>query len=218
MIRKNTHLIIVNILPVLFLIGITFYTFLLPNRSQLYQAGLAVPILCVLEFICITPIYLIFFRNGRSMGIGFISSRLFFILLASIIFCQYAGPVIMGMVENKELTWNRELLTNPIFLTTIFLIIFIVPIYEEIVFRGCLLDALSLCFRGKVYLASIVTSITFAFLHTQYTDIRALIILFAISNILVCARVSSKGLLMPILLHISMNGIVMGVKLVILTN
>lgn len=218
MIKKNTHEIIVNIIPVLLMIGITFYTFLLPNRSQLYQAGLAIPVLCVLEFICIAPIYLIFFRNGRSMGIGFISSKLFFVLLVFIILCQYIGPVVMGIRESKELMWNRDLLTNPIFLLTVFLMIFIAPIYEEIVFRGCLLDALLLCFRGKFYLASIVTSIAFAFLHTQYTDIRALIILFAISMILVCARHLSKGLLMPILLHISMNGIVMGVKLVILIN
>lgn len=218
MIKKNIHLIIINILPVLLMFGITFYPYLLPNRNQLYQAGLAIPILFALEFIFIIPIYFHFFRNNRDMGIGIINSKSFLIFLAIIIFCQYAGPVIMGMGENKELIWNRELLTDPIFLSTIFLIVFIVPIYEEIVFRGCLLDALLQCFRGRIYLASIATSITFAFFHTQFTDIRALIILGAISTVLVYARIFSKGLLMPILLHISMNGIVMMVKMTIAFN
>jgi len=218
MIKKNIYLIVINILPVLVMFGITFYPYLLPNRSQLYQAGLAIPVLCILEFIIIIPIYFIFFRNRKGMGIGIINSKLLFIFLVVIIFCQYAGPVIMGMGANKELMWNRDLLTDPIFLSTIFLMVFIVPIYEEIVFRGCLFDALLLCFRGRIYLASIATSITFAYFHTQFTDIRALIILIAISTVLVCARTFSKGLLMPILLHISMNGIVMVVKMIISFN
>lgn len=218
MIKKNIHLIIINILPVLLMFGITFYPYLLPNRNQLYQAGLAIPILFALEFIFIIPIYFHFFRNNRGMGIGIINSKSFLIFLAIIIFFQYAGPVIMGMGENKELIWNRELLTDPIFLSTIFLIVFIVPIYEEIVFRGCLFDALLQCFGGRIYLASIATSITFAIFHTQFTDIRALIILGAISTVLVYARIFSKGLLMPILLHISMNGIVMMVKMTIAFN
>ncbi|MDT3249601.1 CPBP family glutamic-type intramembrane protease [Serratia sp. root2] len=59
-------------------------------------------------------------------------------------------------------------------------------------------------------MASLVTSFLFAMLHTQYTDIRTLIILFIVSIILIVARIISKGVMTPVLLHMTMNGCVMG--------
>ena len=49
-------------------------------------------------------------------------------------------------------------------------------------------------------------------MHTQYADIRTLLMLFLISQVLIVARVKSKGLLMPVTLHILMNATVIGIQ------
>ncbi|MBP1000296.1 CPBP family glutamic-type intramembrane protease [Serratia fonticola] len=76
-------------------------------------------------------------------------------------------------------------------------------------FRGCLFSALLQVFRGHICLSALMTSITFAILHTQYSDIRTLVILAIVSLILIAARIASKGLAMPIMLHMLINGFVL---------
>lgn len=53
----------------------------------------------------------------------------------------------------------------------------------------------------------------FAIMHTQYVDLRTLLMLFLVSQVLITARLKSNGLLMPILLHIVMNGTVVALQM-----
>lgn len=58
-----------------------------------------------------------------------------------------------------------------------------------------------------------VVSVIFAIMHTQYVDLRTLLMLFLVSQVLILARLKSNGLLMPILLHIVMNGTVIALQM-----
>ncbi|MDH8335465.1 CPBP family intramembrane metalloprotease, partial [Klebsiella pneumoniae] len=66
------------------------------------------------------------------------------------------------------------------------------PIYEEIVFRGCLFNSFKFWFNGNVYGSAVVTSFLFAVMHLQYSDIRTFVMLFLVSLTLIVARVKSN--------------------------
>ncbi|MCT7052158.1 CPBP family intramembrane glutamic endopeptidase, partial [Salmonella enterica] len=82
------------------------------------------------------------------------------------------------------------------------LIILAVPVYEEIVFRGCLFNVFQFWFRNNVYGAGVAVALLYSVAHFQYADIRSFIMLFLMSLTLTVARVKGRGLLMPIVLHI----------------
>ncbi|WP_238446563.1 CPBP family intramembrane glutamic endopeptidase [Rahnella aceris] len=214
--RKKTEQTLFCLSMFLLLIGITFYPRIIPNEVLSANSSLLLPLMYMLEFCCIFPLYMLFFRKLDDMGKGVLSLKQFLVFLLIIVLAQFAGGYIMD-IRNKE-NWmvEQEVVKGAVFWINFILLVFVVPIYEEIVFRGCLLTALFSLFRGNVYIASLVTSALFAFMHTQYTDIRTLIILYIVSVILIVARILSKGLLMPILLHIAMNGIVLGVVFITL--
>lgn len=89
-----------------------------------------------------------------------------------------------------------------------FFTILIIPFYEEIFYRGCLFDFLRGIYTRDLIFPSVMSSIVFCVMHTQYTDLFDYVIIFAISMVLAFSRVKSGGLSMPILLHSSMNAFV----------
>ena len=88
----------------------------------------------------------------------------------------------------------------------------LVPVYEEIVFRGCLFNSFKFWFNDNIYTSAIVTSVIFSALHLQYTDFHTFLMLFLVSLVLISAKIKSNGLLMPILLHMSMNAVIAGIQ------
>ncbi|HGA7339036.1 TPA: lysostaphin resistance A-like protein [Salmonella enterica subsp. enterica serovar Saintpaul] len=101
-----------------------------------------------------------------------------------------------------------------IFWINAILIIFIAPVYEEIIFRGCLFNIIYFWCRSNIYVTAIIVSVMFSVVHLQYTEIMTFIVLFLVSLILSLARVKGRGLLMPVLLHILMNTVVTGIQYV----
>ncbi|EFB7621609.1 CPBP family intramembrane metalloprotease, partial [Escherichia coli] len=94
----------------------------------------------------------------------------------------------------------------------IFSSVLLVPVYEEIVFRGCLFNSFKFWFNDNICISAIVTSVIFSALHLQYTDFRTFLMLFLVSLVLISAKIKSNGLLMPILLHMSMNAVIAGIQ------
>lgn len=193
----------------LLLVGLTFYPVIISDKVALVESGFLFIILYTIEFSFIVPLFLIFFRKQESMGKGSFNIKQFLVLLFLILLVQLAGAYILDIRKTENWMVEQESIKGGLFWLNILMLVFIVPIYEELVFRGCLLSALLTFFRGNIFIASLVTSLLFALLHTQYTDIRTLIILFLISIILISARIISKGMLMPIVLHMAMNGIIL---------
>ncbi|CAI1148272.1 CAAX amino terminal protease self- immunity [Serratia liquefaciens] len=208
--RKSPKLAFACFSMFLLMVGLTFYPIIIPDKVALVESGLLLPILYTIEFFVITPLYVIYFRKLNDMGLGHFSFRQFLVFLFLILLVQLAGAYILGIQKAEPWIVEQKSVRGGLFWLNFLMLVFIVPIYEELVFRGCLLTALLTFCRGNIYIASLVTSVIFAMLHTQYTDIRALIILFLVSIILISVRIISRGVMMPVLLHMTMNGCVIG--------
>ncbi|MEN4169459.1 type II CAAX endopeptidase family protein [Serratia marcescens] len=191
------------------LVGITFYPIVVPDKVALEQSGLLLIFLYILEFSFIVPLYFTFFRKWEDMGRGYFSVSQFLIFLLLILLAQTAVAYILDIRAAERWVMEQETGKGSLFWLNFFMLVLIVPVYEELAFRGGLLTALLVFFRGNIYIASLVTSFLFAALHTQYTDVRTLIILFLISIILIASRIISRGILMPIALHMAMNCVIL---------
>ena len=201
----------------LLMVAITFIPALLSNRIDLMNRGLLFPLLYGMEFIIIVPLYYLFFRNKEGLGKGHFFPKAFFILLGTILLLQFVAPYLLGIRKAESWTIEQVSLNHYAFWLGNLPLIFIVPIYEEIIFRGCLFNTFEYWFNENIYGSAVAVSVLFSLLHTQYSDVRSLFILFLVSLTLVAARVKSKGLLMPIVLHMMMNGIVIGTQYLIYT-
>jgi membrane protease YdiL (CAAX protease family) len=194
---------------VLLMVGLTFYPWLLTDKTAFVQTGLLLPVLYLIEFLVIVPLYIVYFRKEHSMGMGKINGHPLITFTVFILLTQYAGAYILGIQKTESWMIEQEVERGGIFWVNSLMLVFLVPVYEEMVFRGCLFSALLQVFRGSICLSALMTSLIFAILHTQYSDIRTLVILAIVSLLLIAARIASKGLAMPILLHMLMNGFIM---------
>lgn len=88
------------------------------------------------------------------------------------------------------------------------LAIFVVPFYEECIYRGCLVDFFCNIFKGNLILPILLSSVIFCGMHTQYTGLLDFTVLFVASLIFSFSRIKSGSLLSPMLLHSSMNAFV----------
>lgn len=192
----------------LLMFGLTFTPLFYPASQELLAKGFLFPLLFVLEFVVLVPLYYFFFRKREGLGKGIFNARWFGILFAALLFIQLILPWLIGLRQTEAwVTSQRSLNNYALWLSTLTLIFF-APVYEEIVFRGCLFNAFQYWFNNKTWLSSVVVSIIFAVMHTQYVDLRTLLMLFLVSQVLILARLKSNGLLMPMTLHIVMNGTV----------
>ncbi|ASA54076.1 CPBP family intramembrane metalloprotease [Salmonella enterica] len=193
-------------------VGITFIPFFLKDGAELMAKGLLFPIIVTLEFIFIVPLYYIFFRKREGLGLGSFRFKTFFILFLLILLIQYLLPYISGVNETESWSESQMALGDYIFWINAILLIFIAPVYEEIIFRGCLFNITYFWFGNNVFGTAVIVSMMFSVVHLQYTEIRTFIVLFLVSLTLSAARVKSRGLLMPVLLHILMNAVVTGIQ------
>jgi membrane protease YdiL (CAAX protease family) len=85
-------------------------------------------------------------------------------------------------------------------------IVVVIPVSEEILFRGLLFSALQKWWRMRWVI--VVTAFVFALIHVDLVFFPAL---FFLGLILGWARVKSRSLGLPILIHVTNNLIAMGV-------
>lgn len=124
--------------------------------------------------------------------------------------------LLLNLIIDGVTTWlDREpmqfmdaliLTANPLWLL-ILAVIVIVPIYEELIFRGFMWSGLVGTKLG-VWGTAILTSVVFAVIHVQYGWVELLGI-FALAMLFSYARLLSGSLLLPIILHIFNNGLAM---------
>lgn len=197
----------------LLMFGLTFTPLFFPASQDLLAKGLLFPLLFALEFVVLVPLYYFFFRKREGLGKGIFNARWFAILFVALLFIQLILPWFLGLRQTEAwVTSQISLNSYALWLSTLTLI-FIAPVYEEIVFRGCLFNAFQYWFNNKTWLSSVVVSVIFAIMHTQYVDLRTLLMLFLVSQVLIIARLKSNGLLMPIMLHIVMNWTVIALQM-----
>lgn len=99
-------------------------------------------------------------------------------------------------------TGFSQLATRPEYLLAFFSLVIVAPVAEEIIFRGYLFGKLRK--HAPLWLAILITSALFAFVHGQWNvglDV------FALSIVLCLLRVVSGSLWPSILLHMLKNGV-----------
>ncbi|MFX4315776.1 CPBP family intramembrane metalloprotease [Enterobacter sp. 63] len=94
-----------------------------------------------------------------------------------------------------------------------FMFALITPFYEEVFYRGCLFGGLCSVFRKHITIPIIFSSLVFSLMHTQFTSIFEYGLMFVVGVIISYARVLTKGLLVPILIHSGMNIFVMSIHI-----
>ncbi len=180
--------------------------YFLESRDALIRKGLFYPLIYLTQFLVIFTLYLLFFRKREGLGKGEMKGRYFAVFIFCIFVIQFVLPRALGLTKSEDWLTGQMSLPGWTLLFNAMLLTFVVPVYEEIIFRGCLFNALMYWFNDRVYWSSLVLAATFSLLHTQYTDPRTFFLLFLVSLVLTAARVKTKGLGLPIALHMIMNG------------
>lgn len=124
--------------------------------------------------------------------------------------------ILLNVVINGITVWlDREpmlfmdelaISANPLWLLIVAIVV-IVPIYEELIFRGFIWSGLASSTLG-VWGASVITSILFGLVHMQYEAVE-MVMIFALAMLFSYARIRTGSLLLPIMLHMMNNGLAM---------
>ena len=174
----------------------------LPGYSALAETGMVMPLLCVVEFSALVPLYRWYASHYANIPFGTFSWRqaaLFSVLLLWLIVSQ-------SFYLQQE-SWTSSQFGEGHSKVMLFslAVVLLAPVFEEILFRGFMMQGLLLWAPKQRLACALLTSIGFAALHTQYTHFQTLIALFALSLLLCYARLLSGGLRLPIFLHVLNN-------------
>ncbi|WP_312453636.1 type II CAAX endopeptidase family protein [Pseudescherichia sp.] len=191
-------------------LGITFLPNFYAGSKALLVEGYLYPLLFGLEFMIITPLYYIYFRNREGHGKGQFRSGIFLTLFLCVLFVQFIIPSITAAKQVESWSASQMALESHVFWLNAFMMVLIVPVYEEMVFRGCLFTIFKFWLGNNIYAAGVAVSILFSACHLQYMDWRSFLILFLVSTIFVAGRVITGGIVMPVVLHMMMNLVVIG--------
>ncbi|QZN97145.1 CPBP family intramembrane glutamic endopeptidase [Symbiopectobacterium purcellii] len=157
----------------------------------------------LLAFIIIVPFWFLYTKRYGLLPLGLFSSPLMLKLAGVLLLIL----LLTSMMMSSEERWVQQMadFSKQGWLSVVLAMILFSPIVEEIVFRGFLLQGLITWLPNHRLACCMLVSLIFAAAHTQYTSTVTLTELIAISLLLCYARLTSKGLLMPILTHMLAN-------------
>ncbi|WP_034946936.1 CPBP family intramembrane glutamic endopeptidase [Erwinia oleae] len=184
--------------------AITLIISMLPYQTALRSSGMLMPLLCALEFCVLAPLYYWYCRHYDTIPLATVKVRqlaLFSLLLLALIISQ-------SFFLRQE-SWTADQLSGgqPQLLLFALAVIVLAPVFEEILFRGFVLQGLLLWAPDQRFACALLTSLLFAAMHTQYAHLQTIIALSALSLLLCYARLLSGGLLLPVMLHMLNNAI-----------
>lgn len=90
-------------------------------------------------------------------------------------------------------------------LLLLFAVIVCAPLAEECLYRGFLFKGLVQSWMGPVG-ATVATALLWAVMHIQY-DVYGITSIFVLGLLLGAARIRTKSILMPIIMHVAMNAV-----------
>ncbi|MCT4709241.1 CPBP family intramembrane metalloprotease [Enterobacteriaceae bacterium H11S18] len=149
----------------------------------------------LIEFILGVVVFVCFFAKAESMS--FVKIKTAFVALCILLLIQFAAYSIRAH-EAGFMTITRDNIL------TILMMVLIVPFFEEVFYRGCLLGFLK-PLGSDIVFPIMATSVLFSLMHMQYNSLTDHFILFFISVILCLVRIMTKSLLLPYTLHMLMN-------------
>lgn len=188
-----------------------FLVAMLPGYGVLYRSGLAIPVIFGLFQL---PFSLILWRHYHRHYGTLPSGKVTLARLAPPAAALIFITLIYSLFEEPE-PWLETLnqLSGIHLVLTVVSICLLAPVSEEVIFRGFLLNAgLGFGKRGE-QIAILATSLIFMLVHTQYQQPATFVFLFLFSVILCYARLYTRSLLVPIILHAMCNTYTMAVLL-----
>ncbi|HEJ7857781.1 TPA: CPBP family intramembrane glutamic endopeptidase [Serratia marcescens] len=191
------------LLVTLILFGTPYVTNTFSFTSRLISNGVFYSLFFI-EFAIIVPLYLLFFIKRHGFGKGNIQAVDFILFMLLIVCIQFLLLPLMGVDDEKPAGIFDFSAYTPNVIGMLLSTVFLAPIYEEMVFRGCFFKLIQHWFNNDIA-AIILTSGAFVIFHSQYDDYRILIALFLVSIVFGIARQKSDGIVLPMFLHISMN-------------
>lgn len=135
----------------------------------------------------------------KYVGLGLV-----FWLISSVIGELISLPIEQFMIDIKMA--NDSLLTFILIITTICIV---VPITEELTFRGWLYSKIKLTKLGDAG-ALILTAIIFTLIHTQYNNPVTLVFIFSLGLFLGFVRYKTNNINYAIAIHMLFNSLAMG--------
>lgn len=173
-----------------------------PNYAELRQKGLLVPVLCLFEFAVLWPLYRFYQQRRSDIPLGRLQPKttLWFMLLL-------LGLMVLQTQFLQPERWLDEQVQQTRFSLCILLFsaVLLAPIFEEILFRGFLLQAFLMWAPRSRFACILLTSLLFAAMHTQYIHWQTIAVLTLFSILLCYARLRANSLLLPVLLHMLNN-------------
>lgn len=187
--------------PVLLSIGITALPLLTLEWVGLEKS---LYLMYLLEFALSVGVVIFLYRKPWVLGNRsvFFKCLLLVILIQLLIYIMREGPT-----QSVQLSVNQVL--------PLFLAFFVVPFYEECIYRGCLIDFLCLIFKRNLIIPVAFSSLVFSAMHTQYSNLLDFFVLFFVSVIFSVARLKSGSLLPSIILHSLMNVFVIALNIIV---
>lgn len=198
--RVSHTLLCVGVFMIWYAITVMVSSF--PHMEMLKSRGLLMPILCLLEFATLVPLFRWYQRHYADIPLGPLHARqtlLFTGLLLAIIASQ--------SLYLRQESWTGEQLSHSdvSLIGFVFAVVILAPVFEEILFRGFILQAFLLWAPHQRIACSLLASIIFAAMHTQYAHLQTVIALIILSLLLCAARIVSGGLKLPVFLHMLNN-------------
>ncbi|MGU3523723.1 CPBP family intramembrane glutamic endopeptidase [Enterobacteriaceae bacterium C23F] len=157
----------------------------------------AIYLMCVVELTLAVATYGLFLHRLSEFKFSRFSLRQYTYLLITIVTLQFTC-IMLSLGLNKPAVITLDFLS-------VITLVFIIPVYEEIFYRGCLFGFFCSLFKKGIVTPAILTSFVFSFMHMQFTSGLEYILMFTVGLILAYARIITKGLLLPIALHSTMN-------------
>lgn len=205
------------------IVGIVLFApYFLPNAENLStdaQLQLASQHGMVISFTAILSFFMVFFtililaklqKTPLKTILPIKKSKLSLWIIFSIIlvFLNTIFYQISLLLEREPMLFMDSLAqtANPLWVL-ILAVVLIIPIYEELIFRGFMWSALVNSKLGIVG-AILITSGVFAWVHFQYGVVE-LMMIFALALLFGMARLYSGSLKLPIFLHITNNSMAM---------
>lgn len=124
-------------------------------------------------------------------------SALSFLIIILIQLTVYCYRDYLYHYEPSQINW-----------ITVLVMTLVVPYYEEIVYRACAFGFLCSIFKKNIIIPCVITSLFFSLMHFQYYNILDQSVLFIVSMLLLGARIKSRSLFYPMLIHSGMNAFV----------
>jgi len=173
-----------------------------PNYGDLQQKGLLVPVLCLFEFAVLWPLYRFYQARRSDITLGRLRAKPTLLFLALLLALMAAQTQFLQPERWLEDQANQSVVSLWILL---FSAVLLAPVFEEILFRGFLLQGFLLWAPRSRFACIVLTSLLFAVMHTQYVHWQTLAVLTLFSLLLCYARLRANSLLLPIFLHMLNN-------------